>query len=226
MPGKKLFWMLVPLAVILVSGCMPEATLRSELFLDDRSLTSGEPCAAPCWNGITPGETLWSEAIAVVQNDAAFTGFETDNAEGLLQAVWQKAGSNQFCCRLLAEAEDGPVNYVFLALSPGTILDDVLKVHGEPDYVTTFDFTNSESVVQLVYPAVPMVVSVVVGDANASLLANSDVVAVLYMNPSEMQLILETSELQGWAGYQAYKAYQGATPVITPMYTLTPPPGQ
>lgn len=226
MARKRVFWLLVPLAVVLMAGCLPQPSLRSELFLDDRSLVSGEPCVAPCWNGITPGETLWSEASAIIQGDAAFSGYEETAEEDVLQAVWQKAESNQYCCRALAENADGPVTYLFMALAPGMIVDEVLQAHGDPSYVTTFDFTDAESVVQLIYPDVPMVISVLVGDSTGSVLANSEVVAQLYMAPAEMQLILDTTELQAWNGYQSYSAYQNAPPVITPIYTLTPPPEQ
>lgn len=225
MPAKNKLWFLIPL-LVLVAGCLPQPTLRSELFLDDRSLVSGEPCGAPCWRGLTPGETMWAEAVEIIQADEAFSGFEANSEEGLFQAVWQKAGSDQFCCRFLAESEEGPLTYLFLALAPGNIVDEVLQSHGDPTYVTTFDFTDAESVVQLIYPEVPMVVSVLVGDASGSVLANSDVVALLYMAPEEMQLVLDTTELQGWNGYQSYQAYQSATPVVTPLYTLTPPPAE
>lgn len=223
MPGKRAFWLLIPL-VLLVAGCLPQPTLRSELFLDDLSLVSGEPCGAPCWNGITAGETTWQEAIDLIENDEAFTGLDSNAEQGILQAVWQRVDTDQYCCRFLAEAEDGPLTYLFLALAPGMIVDQVLEAHGEPAYVTTFDFTDAESVVQMIYPDVPMVVSVLVGDSTGAVLANSEVVAVLYMAPDEMDLVLDTTELQGWNGYQSYQAYKNATPVVTPIYTLTPPP--
>ena len=223
----RILVMMIPL-VLLVAACMPEPTLRSDLFLDDDSLITGEPCAAPCWHGITPGETTWTEANAIVSADTGFEGIETNAESGMQQAVWQKTGSGQYCCRLIAEeAEDATISYVFLALSsPRIIVDNVLDVHGDPTYVTTFPFTSTESVVQLIYPDVPMVVSALVGDSNSSLLANSDVVAVLYMDQAEMDLILQTTELKAWAGYQTYGTYDQGTPVITPAITLTPAPEQ
>ncbi|MCY4146271.1 MAG: thioredoxin domain-containing protein, partial [Chloroflexi bacterium] len=42
----------------------PEATLLNQSFLMDDSLLTGEPCAAPCWQRITPGET----SLAVYQS--------------------------------------------------------------------------------------------------------------------------------------------------------------
>jgi hypothetical protein len=214
----------LPLAV-LAAGCLPEASLRSELFLDDQSLISGEPCEAPCWNGITPGETTWNEAIEIINADETFEGFETNAEEGLRQAVWQKAGSGQYCCRIISvDQDDAPLMYTFLALAPDMIVDQVLETHGEPTYVTTFPFTSTESVVQMVYPEQLMVISILVGDSNSSLLANSEVVAVLYMSQSEMDTVLQTTELRAWAGYQAYSAYEQGTPVVTPSITLTPVP--
>jgi len=211
--------------LLLGAGCLPQPTLRSELFLDDDSVITGEPCGAPCWRNITPGVTPWTEALEIIRADTTLSGLEVNTEEeGVVQAVWQKAGSEQYCCRLLADSEADTVSYLFLALSPKTIVDSVLTTYGEPEYVTTFEFTDSESVVQLVYAEVPMVVSVLVGDAQSSLLANSVVVAVLYMSPEEMVLILDTTELQAWAGYQPYSAYSQATPVVTPRVTLTPLP--
>ena len=223
----RILLMIVPLA-LLAAACMPEPSLVSDLFLDDNSLITGEPCGAPCWDGITPGETTWVDATNMVQADPNFEGFETNAEGGLQQAVWQKAGSGQYCCRLIADDTEGAlISYIFLALSsPNIIVDNVLEVHGDPTYVTTFPFTSTESVVQLIYPDVPMVVSALVGDSNSSLLANSDIVAVLYMDQTQMDLILQTTELKAWAGYQSYGAYDQGTPVITPAMTLTPPPEQ
>jgi hypothetical protein len=223
----RILVMMVPL-VLLVAACMPEPTLRSDLFLDDDSLLTGEPCAAPCWNGITPGETTWEDANSIVSADEGFEGIETNAEGGMQQAVWQKAGSGQYCCRLIADDTDGAtISYIFLALSsPRIIVDNVLDTYGDPAYVTTFPFTSTESVVQLIYPDVPMVVSALVGDSESSLLANSDVVAVLYMDQAEMDLILQTTELKAWAGYQSYGAYDQGTPVVTPAITLTPAPEQ
>ncbi len=224
MHSKKQMFLLLPLLLLLTAACLPQPTLRSELFLDDRSLITGEPCGAPCWNGITPGETLWPDALDVIENDETFSGLDTNSEGGFVQAAWQKAGSGQFCCRIIADDENSPVSFLFLALSPDIIVDEVLDVYGEPQYVTTFRFTDEEAVIQLVYPDIPMAVSVLVGTPDASLLANSEVVAVLYMSPEEMSLILDTSELQAWEGYQPYLTYEESTPVVTPRVTLTPRP--
>jgi hypothetical protein len=224
MHSRKYLLALLPLALLL-TACLPQPTLFSDLFLEDNSLVTGDVCAAPCWHDIVPGQTTWNEAVAIIEGDASFAGLDTNTEEAdVVQAVWQKKDSKQFCCRILGDAQDQPVSYIFLALAPGIIVDDVINRYGDPDYVTTFEFTDTEFVVQLVYTEVPMVVSALVRSDGPSLLANSPIVAVLYMDSTEMALILDTTELRAWAGYQAYDAYTTGTPVVTPRITLTPPP--
>ena len=214
----KIMLLLIPL-VLLLAGCLPQPTLRSEEFLDDVSLVTSDPCGAPCWNGITPGETSWLEALAILQNDAALDGVEIETEEDFVWAHWKGVDSSLECCRMIADSEEENVSFLFLTVSPNMIVDSVLSEYGDPDYVTTFEFTDTESVVQLVYPDLPMVISALVDGTEGSLLANSDVVATLYMAPDVMTEIIESNELKAWEGYQSYGAYAEAEPVITPAVT-------
>lgn len=220
---KRYFVFLMISVLLLATGCLPEPTLQSDLFLNDNSLLTGEPCTAPCWHDIVPGETLWSEAMSIVQADDTFTGFDSNSEDELAQAVWQVVDTDQYCCRMLADSEEDPISYIFLTLStPNIIVDDVFAVYGEPDYVTVFEFTNAESVVQLIYADVPMVISALVTTEQPGVMANSHVVAALYMSVDEMETIMMETELKVWDGYQSYDAYAGATPVVTPSVTQVP----
>lgn len=225
MVSRKMFLLLMPVLLLLVAGCLPQPSLRSETLLHDDSLLTGEPCAAPCWENIIPGETTFTEAVEMLNAHPAVQELDTevDEAQGLQMAIWKELDSDQPCCRLMAEGEDEPVEIIFLLLAtPGMIVDDVLAQHGEPEYVVNFDFTDDESVVQLIYTEIPMVISVLVGDSTASLLANSEVVGLFYTTPEEIQLLVDSTELKAWAGYQSYQTYNAATPAVTPSVTLTP----
>ncbi len=223
MRSKKVLIYVLPL-VLLVSACLPQPTLRSELFLDDRSLVTFDPCGAPCWEDIIPGRSSWEASLEWVRSDERFANVEVNEQNEFVEVVWQKAGSEQFCCRLVGNAEQDTVEFLFLALSPQTVVAEVLEEYGDPTYVVAQPFTDAEVVVQLLYPDIPMVIWVLVGDAQSSLLANSEVVALLYMTMEQMDLIIQTNELQGWEGYQPFTAYQEAPPVVTPAITLTPVP--
>jgi hypothetical protein len=58
--------------VLIVAACGPEQQLLNDSYLHDMSLKTGEPCEAPCWNNITPGETNWNDALAVIEDDPAW----------------------------------------------------------------------------------------------------------------------------------------------------------
>ncbi|MBN1965426.1 MAG: hypothetical protein JW910_12325 [Anaerolineae bacterium] len=215
---KRLLVILLPLLLLGAAACLPAASLRSELFLDDDSLLTGEPCEAPCWNGIIPGETNWPDALAIIEGDERLSNVEQASDEVAVQATWQKADSGQPCCSMVAEGEDEPVIYIYLTLSPNTILDDVLDRYGEPQYVTPF--INGEEVgVQLLYPDIPMVLAVLTGNQDSSVLANSEVVAVFYMTPDVMTDIIENNALLAWEGYQSFTHYAESEPIITPVPT-------
>ncbi len=225
MRSQKAMLVLVLLLAVAVSACLPQPTFRSEEFLDDQSLLTNEPCEPPCWNGITPGETLWSDAVQIIEDDAQFAGFQTNTEGGVIQGAWQKAGTSQYCCQMVADTDTSPVRFIFVALSPEIVVDEVLDHYGEPPYVAPFQFTDAEALIQLVYPDEPLVVFALVGEPSSSLLANSEIVAALYLSQQEMETILEVSELRAWAGYQPYAAYEEGTPVITPIATVTPAEG-
>lgn len=60
---KRLFSVVIILILFdLVTGCQP-SEWRTPI---DRSVLTDDPCAAPCWQGITPGETTTSEAWDVL----------------------------------------------------------------------------------------------------------------------------------------------------------------
>lgn len=44
-----------------ITGC--QVTLEQP---SDRSILTDEPCPAPCWQGIVPGETTIDEAVAIL----------------------------------------------------------------------------------------------------------------------------------------------------------------
>lgn len=223
MHAKNFLLYMVPL-VLLASACLPQPTMRSELFLDDRSLVTFDPCGAPCWEDIIPGTTSWEAAIERIREDDRFANLEVNEEEGSGIAIWQKAGTDQACCQLIGDLETDTVEFLFLALSPQTVVAEILEEYGDPSYVVAETLTDTESVVQLIYPDIPLVIWALVGDAQSSLLANSEVVAALYMAQEQMDLIVQTNYLKDWEGYQPFAAYQDAPFVVTPAVTLTPVP--
>ena len=67
----------------------------------------------------------------------------------------------------------------------------------------------------LIYPEKSLVVYAFVAGTTGDLLASSEMVGVLYMTPADMDLLIKTSTLQAWNGYQAYQTYADSTPEVT-----------
>lgn len=220
---------LVGVLLLVVAACMPAPVLRDDTLLHDTSLITGEPCAAPCFRGITPGETSWQDAVTIIEDDADFTNVQTQTAEddsSRVQIAWQQGESGAVCCQIMSE--DGQtVQLAFLRTAPDMTLGEVIEAHGEPVYLAGQEFTEDQAIISLVYPETPMVVyAFVTGPETGELSESSEIIGALYFVPEDMELLLATTELHGWEGYQSYKAYIESELEVTPSVTLTPTPNQ
>jgi hypothetical protein len=214
------------LLAVVATACVPPTNLRDNTFLQDTSLITGDPCEAPCFRGIIPGETSWQDALTIIEDDSDFQDPQTEeNAElGIIQAAWQQ-GDNQVCCQM--QTNDGErVSLIFLRTAPTMLLGEVIEVHGEPTYlIGTETSAPDQAVVSLVYPEQLMVIYVfVAGPTEGELIDASEIIGTLYLAPSEMDLLLQTTNLHGWEGYQTFATIAESEYVVTPSVTLTPTP--
>jgi hypothetical protein len=69
------------------------------------------------------------------------------------------------------------------------------------------------------------VVYAFVPGTDGSITEDSEIVGILYLKPGDMEVLLQTSELQAWEGYMSFQAYEESELEITPSVTLTPTPG-
>lgn len=211
------------LALVLVfAACAPAPELRDEKMLQDNSVVTGEPCAAPCWRGITPGETTWSSALTILEDDPTLENIstQTDENSPAMVADWQQQGGSP-CCQMFTD--DGEtVKIVFLRTAPGNTVGEVMDVHGEPTYVVGSPYSDDQAIMNLVYPEKRMVVYAFVPGTSGDLSASGDIVGLLYMTQADMDLLLVTSSLHSWNGYDTYQAYDESEFEVTPSVTLTP----
>ena len=217
---------LVVLLLLLVA-CSPATVLRDDNLLRDDSLITGEPCAAPCFRGITPGETSWADALTIIEDDPEFENIQTQGPEEggtVIQVSWQQGADSPVCCQMVTEDSE-TVALIFLRTAPLHSLADLIVAHGDPVWLTGQDFQDEQAVMSLVYPAVPMIVYAFVEGAEAGVLdAGSELVGTLYLAAESMELLLQTTELHQWEGYGSYRSYMEGEPEITPSVTLTPTP--
>jgi hypothetical protein len=213
------------LAVFAAACSVPE--LRDPALLQDTSLITSDPCAAPCWRGITPGETSWRDALIILEDDPTIENLQTQTDENTKAAAadWQQRGGAA-CCQ--AFSEDGQtVSILFLRTAPTMTLGQVIAAHGEPTYAVGSPFSDNQAIINLIYPNIPMVVYAFVPGTEGEISANSEIIGVLYMTPKDMALLEVTSSLHRWEGYGSYSAYRGDEDApfdVTPSVTLTPTP--
>ncbi len=217
---------LIALLLLLVA-CTPATVLRDDNLLRDDSLLTGEPCAAPCFRGITPGETSWADALTIIEDDPEFENIQTQGPEEggtVIQVSWQQGPDSPDCCRMVTEDSE-TVALIFLQTAPLHSLADLIEAHGDPDWLTGQDFPDEQAVMSLVYPDASMIVYAFVEGAEDGVLdAGSELVGTLYLAAESMELLLQTTELHKWEGYGSYRSYMEGELEITPSVTLTPTP--
>jgi len=217
---KKSFVMLTLLIVasVALSACSPPPPLVSAKYLNDRSLVTDDPCAAPCFQGITVGQTTYTAAVALLKGNALFSNVQSQDSPA--QADWSTAGGDS-CCQMTAD-DKGVVNALLVKLAPNVTAKQLIDKFGNPKYVTGVDYSAQEVALALIFPDKGVVAWVSPGDATSTLKETNPVVVALYLNPAKFDDLLATATLQGWNGFLSYSNYRTATPVITPRVTATP----
>lgn len=189
--------------------------LKSDTFLDESSLISDQPCAAPCYNKITPGQTKFSDALEIIKADKRFSAIQAGNN----QASWSTA-AGVACCQMTADAK-GIVASILLKTAPKITAKQIVDKYGAPLYTTAVDYTPQEVAVSMIYPKQGFVAWVSPGDAASTLAESSPVVIVLYLAPDQFENVVKTSTLNGWAGFVPYTTVKAATPIVTPQPSPT-----
>lgn len=211
--------------VFLIAACAPTPQLRSDRLLQDDSFISGEePCAAPCWRGIIPGETSWNDALTIIGDDTTLASLQTRTDETTKQigAAWaQKDGDN--CCQMFSQ--DGEtVSFIVAQTTPRVRFGEVVEKHGEPSYIIGDTVSSDQALVSVYYPDIPMLIYVFVEGENGQISDRSEVVGFAYLTPELMQELLTTSNLHTWDGYKTFNEYMQSDFELTPVPTVEATP--
>jgi len=222
---KKASTLIAALCILAIfaAACGTPPPLQSDKYLGDTSLvaTEGADCTTPCFHGIIPGQTTFTDALNKIKGDTAFSSVQSQDSP--TSAGWAAAGSGEACCQMTSANQTAPIDALVAKVAPKMTLQQVIAKFGDPKYTFPVDYTSEEVAIAVVYPDNGIVVWVTPGNADSTVDGNAKVVIILYFNPKEWDTKYKPSaELQAWAGFQPYKNYQSATPVITPAITPTP----
>lgn len=203
---RRLF--LPALLLILLAACAAPPELRNPAYLKDTSVIDNEPCGAPCFRGITPGETEWGDAVTILEDDSTLAEVNvTQDAQtdGIVATFQQQDGIP--CC--LVYTEDGEtVSQILIQVAPDMTASQVLEALGEPAYVSGAELSPEQASLALYYPEIQTVVyAFIAGKETGVLTENSEIFAVLYVKPEDMEEVVTYSDLYAWQGYQNYAEY-------------------
>lgn len=192
------------LVVLLLAACSPPPELRDDNFLSDTSLVTGEPCEAPCWQNITPGETSWNEALTILEDDPRFANLETVTGdEDELLVNFSPPGDGRQCCRMYSQ--DGQtVDFILTLLAPEMTVGQVIERYGEPVFYQGEDITADQTFISLLYPDTQLVVYVFgAGIETGNLTADNEVIGASYLTDDDVIDLLRANDLYEWNGYGA-----------------------
>ncbi len=204
-------WLLliVFFAAFALAACSSEINLLNDSMLSDTSLLSGEPCAAPCWNDIVPGETRYLDARAHIESDPRYKiGEEPAPEEGSVARLFTFAeGENPSCCRVLSR--DGEtVSLLLLQTAPLMTFGPVYDIYGEPDYVLGEQASDEQGYLALIYLDRPLILYVYVANpATGEVSVSSPIIGAMYLDAEEMENSLECVKLYEWRGFTAFTTY-------------------
>lgn len=216
--------------LVVAAACAPAPVLRDPDVLRDTSLVTGDPCEAPCFQGITPGETPWNVAVTLVEDNRLFSGFEQPVLEDTSARAleFNAAATNKRCCAVFSD--DGRVvTSIFALVAPQMTLGQVIERFGEPTYLTGEGIGDDQASMALVFPDVPMIVYVfAAGLQNGVLSESSEVFAHVYLTAENMRRALEASSLYAWRGYGPVALMTSGDFATTPVpeelrFDATPP---
>ena len=205
MKRRPLYVFLLILTVAL-AACAGEVNLLDETKLQDSSLLSGDPCEAPCWNGITPGETTYRDAELILKSSGRFKISEEFEPEGddPQRGLIFADGENAACCQLIS-GDGETVTVIWLQLAPTMTFGPVFDKFGEPEYVAGHQVSQEQGFALLVYPDIPMVIyAFIPNPQEGALSVNSQILSALYMAESEKESMYTCARLHFWQGFQSY----------------------
>lgn len=218
----KLRLLFIVFALVMVAAaCAPPPELRNEGYLQDTSLIDGEPCGPPCWRGIIPGETSWSEARSILEDDPTLSDVEIRDEEetGEIALTFRRVDGVP-CCLLYTENGE-LVDQMLFQLAPQMTLAQIVEEYGEPAYLSLSEVSDDQAAAALYYPDILSIVyAFVAGKNTGTISADSEIFAVLYVRQNDMDLVVENSSLYIWDGYASYQDYAGRDFDITPIPTV------
>lgn len=166
--------------------------------LVDRSLLTGSPCAAPCWQGIVPGTTTRSQAIEILESSRYVRKGSVQEAgtatRGGCEWRWRVSGR-----RLQPSLwwQDGVVQEITLGLTYDLVIEDAIGQFGPPEALSAGEGGTPEHwywIVSLHYPAQGMELRAYTPEYSTALESSTEVGVVVLFAPTTLLERISTTD--------------------------------
>ena len=183
---------------------IPNQLLDDTLLEDNSLIETEDDCGPPCWNGITPGETTFDEAVTILEELDSVAEVQAIEDSGQRVAIFG-GPENVQCCQMLSQDGES-IAFLQLRTAPTLTIGEIIEAYEEPDYLDGAPFTRSQTIFNLYYVDESLVVFIY-ADAGASLTEESQVIGSVYIDPALYDDIIANSFLHEWEGYMSLEEY-------------------
>ncbi len=206
---RGLLLLMFLLAAFLLAACSGDINLLNDSMLSDTSLLSGEPCTAPCWNDILPGETRYRDAKLIIESDERFKISDEPEPEdgSTVRSFTFAEGDNPACCQVVSRDGD-TVSSFLLQTAPLMSFGSVYDLFGEPEYVGGEQVNDEQGYVALIYTDVPLILyAYVATPATGAVSVSNQIIGTMYLGEAEMEDLLVCANLYQWIGFVDFTNY-------------------
>lgn len=207
MDRKRLCAVIVGMAIILVLAYNLVSYLTRWV---DRSILTDSPCAAPCWQGITPGASISKEDVLQVLarlpnvSPSGIWQSSTDFGDGIaIRWYWKRSRKDTGANEILWTGRT--VHHIVLSVDFDLTVEDIVSKYGQPQAVHISLAGVPEHyyiAVNMYYPERGLRFHAEVPLDYPSLLPTTKVIGLLYATPERLRKFMgPDQELQPWPGY-------------------------
>lgn len=180
----------------------------SLLIGPDRSILTDSPCAAPCWQGITPGSSMTVDAIKQILKQQPTVGEIWQPQFGTVAWYWQGAAWQKTPPSSVS-VEGGKIHDIDISFDFELTIQDVINKYGPPEAVNMIEAGSLEDPyvgMNLFYPTRGLYFKArIVPSYAPDLEPTSKVFEGVYVGPAESIESWQRSAgdigLRSWPGY-------------------------
>ncbi len=193
-------WIITVGLCFLLTACLPANLVR-------KGLLEGAPCAAPCWQGITPGDKLTEDEVTQKLKSLPNIAAIWQPIPRAINWHWNRAafsGPNS-----INLSPDDTVLSLSLYIDVDTTVSDIIATYGEPAGVRQGKALLPEEGYEMLYLFYPLRGATIVVEitplGNPELTPTSKVERVDYTNPfasiNTWKFSYDQSDIIPWPGY-------------------------